>query len=147
MDVDNEAFRFACSDIVQKGFCRRKPLHAESMRRQEADKALQHAWVVFNDGNGMHAIANPESFAGDSTQSFSICEDTTSQLNAFPELYAYRIYRKASAGDLPALQTTLPQRAQRRYAKSNVKADICGRPTQVSSTIIDQDAAVRDLAC
>jgi len=31
MNVDNDAFRLACGDIVQKGsICRRKPLHAET---------------------------------------------------------------------------------------------------------------------
>src|ERR1700752_2813442 len=72
----------------------------------------------------MHTVANPDKGVfGDSKQSFVIRVDATSQLNAFPLIYAYRVYRKAPAGDLSALQSTLPQTAPRRYAKSNARAD------------------------
>jgi hypothetical protein len=48
----------AAFDAAEKRFGRCKLLNAESVRRQEAVETFQHAWIVFNDCNGEHAIAN-----------------------------------------------------------------------------------------
>jgi hypothetical protein len=105
MNINEKALRLASGDVVQKRFCRGKPLDAESVRQQKAIKALQHAWIVFDDSDDMHAIAdsNEGKFAGDNKQPLAIRGDATSQLNALPELCACRIYRKSSAGHLPTL--------------------------------------------
>jgi hypothetical protein len=58
MNVNNETLCLAAFDAAEKRFGRCKRLNAESVRRQEAAETFQHAWIVFNDCNGEHAIAN-----------------------------------------------------------------------------------------
>jgi uncharacterized protein YecT (DUF1311 family) len=50
------------------------------VRQQKAVKALQHAWVVFNDSNAKHANcnSNEEKFPGDGKQLSAMCGDATS---------------------------------------------------------------------
>src|SRR6266540_4118560 len=55
MNINNNTLRLTSADVIKKRFRRSKPLDVESVRRQKAVKALQHARVVFNDGNGAHA--------------------------------------------------------------------------------------------
>src|ERR1700731_1420074 len=99
MNINEKTRRFASGDVVKKGFCRRKPLDSISVRQQEAVETLQHAWIVFNDSDGAHPIANRNEgkFAGDSKQSSAICRERSPQFFAFPGGFAYRLYRRRSA--------------------------------------------------
>ena len=80
MNINEKALGLAAGDVVKKGFRRRELLDAKSVRQQEAVEPLHQAWVVFNDSNCMHAIADPDEATcksdDDSGQSSSPCMDT-----------------------------------------------------------------------
>jgi hypothetical protein len=112
MNINEKTLRLASGGVAKKGFCRRKLLDAISVRQQKAVETLQHAWIVFNDGDGAHPIANrnEEKFAGDSKQSSAICRERSPQFFAFLEGFAYRLYSLAVGG--MSRPVRLPSRLQ-----------------------------------
>jgi hypothetical protein len=138
MNINEKTRRLASGDVVKKRFCRRKLHDAISVRRQEAIETLQHAWIVFNDSDGAHAIANAneEKFADYVKQSLAICRDRRLQFLVFPGLFAYRLYPQAVGALFVSPANYTPAARSTTLCEIRHKADICRRPTRVSAAAI-----------
>jgi len=147
MNVNEKTLRLTSGGVVKKGFCRRKLLDAISVRQQEAVETLQHAWIVFNDSDGAHPIANrnEEKFAGQQP----IVGDLQGEEPAVSCIsggLCISPLSQAVAGVSVAQHTTLLQRARRRYAKSNLTLKYAGS-ARVISVVIAKAPTARELAC